>query len=135
MWRVLIILAALSSASVVTGCGCEFFGNCPPPPIVDPPPPPGLAWETTIASAQGGNQVTWVVSCNGPCRQLRAQLTTSSGDADLYANEDDPPSLSSYHCPDCSMCEAVTAGLGDTCTNMATQSGGRLVGNHHQHHG
>ena len=131
MRSVFIVLVTLSSASVVTSCiwttppPCR--SRCTPPR----PPPPTLAWETTISSAQAGNQVVWAVSCNGPCRNLRAELTTSSGDADLYANEDDHPSLGGYQCPTCSMCEAVTADLDDTCSNMAS-SGNRLVCNHHK---
>ena len=44
------------------------------------------AWETTIESAVAGSQITYVVTCDGPCTQLTASILTSSGDADLYAN-------------------------------------------------
>ena len=72
-------------------------------------------------------QITYVVTCDGPCSQLTATITFSSGDADLYANEDQPPILTSYNCPDCSMCQAITTDLSETCPNMSTQNGDRLV--------
>ena len=85
------------------------------------------AWETTIDSAVAGSQITYVVTCEGPCTQLTASILTTSGDADLYANEDQPPILTSYNCPDCSMCQAITTDLSETCPNMSTQNGDRLV--------
>ena len=105
MWRLFRILAVLEFASHVTAC--------------IPPPPPIAAWETTIASAQSGDRVVWEVSCNGPCRSIRAKLRTSSGDADLYMNENEHPTLSSYECPSCSMCEAVNGGLDDECSSVS----------------
>ena len=84
------------------------------------------AWETTIESAVSGSQMTYVVTCDGPCTQLTASILTSSGDADLYANEEEPPSLdTSFECWACSMCEAYTGDLDDICPDMATQNGNR----------
>ena len=79
--------------------------------------------------SETGSQITYVVTCDGPCSQLTATLTFSSGDADLYANEDQPPMLTSYNCPDCSMCEAASTNLIETCPNLSTQNGDRLVSN------
>ena len=85
------------------------------------------AWETTIESAVAGSQITYVVTCDGPCTQLTASILTSSGDADLYANEEQPPSLYGFECSECSMCEAYTGDSDDICPDMATQNENRLV--------
>ena len=84
-------------------------------------------WKKPIPIAEIGSQITYVVSCDGPCSEVTATITISSGDADLYANEDQPPILASYYCPECSMCEAYTIKSFDTCPNMTTQNGDRLV--------
>ena len=85
------------------------------------------AWETTIESAVAGSQITYVVTCDGPCTQLTASILTSSGDADLYANEEQPPSLYGFECWECSMCEAYTGDSDDICPDMSTQNENRLV--------
>ena len=85
------------------------------------------AWETTIDSAVAGSQITYVVTCEGPCTQLTASILTTSGDADLYASEDQPPSLNGFECWECSMCEAYTGDSDDICPNMETQNGNRQV--------
>ena len=66
-------------------------------------------------------QAVWVVSCNGPCSQIGAELRTFFGDADLYANEDEQPTIATmgYNCPTCSMCEAVDGDQDDECPNMS----------------
>ena len=85
------------------------------------------AWNTTIPVAETGSQRIFSVTCNGSCSQLTATITMSSGDADLYANEDQPPALLGYKCPDCSMCEGYAQGLIETCFNMSTQNGNRWI--------
>ena len=85
------------------------------------------AWNTTIPVAETGSQRIFSVTCNGSCSQLTATVTIGSGDADLYANEDEPPTLSGWNCPDCSMCEAATTALIETCSNISTQNGNRWI--------
>ena len=89
--------------------------------------PGEAAWETTIGSAMTGSQQIFSVTCEGPCNQVTVSISASSGNADLYANEDEPPVLSGNSCPDCSICEETTQGLIETCSNMSTKNGNRQV--------
>ena len=95
---------------------------------------PQTAFEATLDTDEVGCQVTYVVTCEGPCTQVTASISTynSIQDASLFANEDQPPSLSLYDgggagCDDCSMCDAGKEGVFDICRNMGTQHGSRQI--------
>ena len=121
MWRLFLALSLVEYVPHIAACIW--------PPPTTPPPQATLAWETTIANAQTGDRVIWEVSCNGPCRDIKAKLRTSSGDADLYMNENEHPTLSGYECPSCSMCEAISGSLDDECSTVSI-SGDRLIANY-----
>ena len=85
---------------------------------------PGIS----IPNAEQWNKKTYLVSCNGPCSQIRIHIEFNGGDADLLADEGEHPitSSSGYQCPTCSMCQATSGnGYEETCSSMATQNGNR----------
>ena len=118
MWRLFLALSFVEYVPYVTTCIW---------PPTTPPPQAASAWETTIASAQRGDRVIWEVNCNGPCRDIKAKLRTSSGDADLYMNENEHPTLTGYECPSCSMCEAVSGSQDDKCSTVSISGDGLIV--------
>ena len=83
----------------------------------------------TIPNADQWNKKTYLVSCNGPCRQIRIHIDFNGGDADLLANEEQHPVTSGgYRCPTCSMCEGISGNdYQEQCSDMATQNGNRYL--------
>ena len=82
----------------------------------------------SIPNAVVTNKKTYHVTCNGPCRQIRAHMQFNGGDADLLANEGQHPITNSITCIDstCSMCRATSgSSSSETCSDMATQNGNR----------
>ena len=88
------------------------------------PPPPSVS----IPNAEYHSKKTFLVTCNGPCRQIRALIEFNGGDADLFANEGQHPITSGLSClsSTCSMCRATSGSSSEeTCSDMATQDGNR----------
>ena len=85
-----------------------------------------------IPNGDHTSKKTFLVTCNGACRQIRALIEFDGGDADLFANEGQHPITSGLSClsSTCSMCRAVSGNdYEETCSDMSTQSGNRYVEN------
>ena len=84
---------------------------------------------------------TYQVTCAGPCRGVTAKISSRSGDADLYAEEAEPPVirvkedeiisvtivrishvffLQDSDCNECRLCKSRNALGIDRCTSMST---------------
>ena len=82
----------------------------------------------SIPNAEHTSKKTFLVTCNGSCRQIRAHIEFDGGDADLFANEGQHPITSGLSClsSTCAMCRAVSGDdYEETCSDMSTQSGNR----------
>ena len=111
-----------------TGSDCQTGGGVLPPPPPTPPPPAGGFLGISIPSAEYRSKKTYLVTCNGPCQQIRALIEFNGGDADLFANEGQHPITSGLTClsSTCSMCRSTSGSSSEeTCSDMATQNGNR----------
>ena len=84
----------------------------------------------SIPTAEYRNKKTYLITCNGPCRQIRALIEFNGGDADLFANEEQHPITNGLSCliSSCSMCRAISgSSTEETCSDMATQNGNRSL--------
>ena len=82
----------------------------------------------SIPNAERWNKKTFLVTCNGPCSQIRVHIEFNGGDADLFANEGQHPITSGLSClsSTCSMCRATSGSSHEeACSDMATQNGNR----------
>ena len=129
-----------------TGIDCQTEGEVTTLP--PPPPPTGnskyfmthtwaqFEWHKlfflilgiSIPNAEHRSKKTYLVTCNGPCSQIRALIEFNGGDADLFANEGQHPITNSLSClsSTCSMCRATSGNdYEETCSDMSTQNGNR----------
>ncbi len=75
-----------------------------------------------LPNAPKDHQATFMVNCLGPCRDINIHLTVESGDADLYAKEDEPPKIENSNCEICPLCKSRDSDLEDTC-NISSSRG------------
>ena len=94
-----------------------------------------------VPNAVEWNKKTYLVTCNGRCRNIESTIHFSGGDARLFANEGGHPitiwiqfSWGWFTCPACSMCQYRQYGYTygkttETCkgSDMNTENGNRCV--------
>ena len=73
-----------------------------------------------IASREKGAIDNYMVTCLQSCSNMKVKLRVDSGDADLYAREDDLPQINSSDCSDCPLCRARSSTLTDKCESFDT---------------
>ena len=70
----------------------------------------------TLMDSKNGAK-TYVIYCDGPCKDITVKMKASSGDPDLYGREGSPPRIISSDCNDCPECKSRSgSGSTDKCT-------------------